>query len=136
MSTNVEGPPKPTAAALVSGILSDLQVLVEQQCQLTRREIEDELRQRAVALSVLALGVGVLFLDAFVVCLALVHLLHWMASPPGNEPAWLPLWACHAVVAAVLSVSSGILVQIGRNRLRSIEPCQNPVTEMLQEPVP
>ncbi len=136
MSTPVEEPPKPTAASLLSDILGDLQILVEQQFQLTRGEIEEELRQRAAALSVLAFGLGVLFLDALVLCLALVHLLHWMASASGSEPAWLPLWACHAAVAVMLTAVGGILLQIGRNKLRSIEPCQNPVTEMLQEPVP
>ena len=100
---------------------------------LTRQEIEDELRQRGAAASILALGLGVLFLDAIVFCLALVHLLHWMASPSGADPAWFPLWACHAVVAAVLVVLGGILVAIGRSRFRSIEPCQNPATDLLQD---
>ena len=87
--------PDQTAASLLSGILSDLQHLVEQQFQLTRREIEDEIRQRAIAAAVFALGVTILFLGAIVFCVGLVHLLHWAALPGGTDPAWLPLWACY-----------------------------------------
>lgn len=136
MSTDIEYLPEQTAASLVSGILGDLQHLVEQQFQLTRREIEEELRLRTAAAALFGLGAGVLFLSASVVCLTLIHLLHWIASPSGADPAWLPLWACHAVVAAVLAASGGILAQVGLARFRSIKSFQNPVTEILQEPVP
>ena len=131
MSTDVEVPPLQTAASLVSGILGDLQHLVEQQFQLTRREVEEELRQRAAAAAVFAVGMGVFFLDAIILCLTLAHLLHWMASPPGTDPAWFPLWACYAVVATVLIVIGGILTQVGRVRFSTINPYQNPATEIL-----
>ena len=136
MATDIDAPVEQTAASLVSGILGDLQQLVEQQFQLTRREIEDELSRRAMAAAVFAAGLGVLFLDAIEICLTFAHGLHWGTSPPGTDPAWLPLWVCHGVPAVVLFVIGGILVQVGRARFRSIEPSQNPVTEILQEHVP
>ena len=120
----------------MSGIGDDLQHLVEQQFQLTRREIAEELRQRAAAAAVFGLDIGVFFLDAIVLCLTLVHLLHWVASPPGTDPAWLPLWACHAVLAAALAVIGGILAYVGRAKFKIIEPFKNPLTEILQELVP
>ena len=136
MSTDLEDPLERTASSLLSGILSDLQHLVDQQFQLTRREIEVELRQRAAAGTVFGVGVGILFLAAIALCLTLSHLLHSVASPPGTDPAWLPLWACHAVVAAVLVVCGGILAHVGRARFRSIDPSQNPATEIFQEHAP
>jgi putative superfamily III holin-X len=135
MSLDVKDPTDQTAAALVSGILGDLQDLVEEQFQLTRREIEDELRLRAAAGAIVALGMGVLFLDAIVLCTSLAHLLHWIASPPGTDPGWFPLWACHAVVAGGLAVLGGVLVFVGWARFRSVNPAQNPVTEIVQERV-
>ena len=132
----VEVPPEQTAASLVTGILGDLHHLVEQQFQLTRREVEDELRQRVTATAVFGVGAGFLFLAATVLCLTVVHLLHWVASPPETDPASLPLWACHAVVAAGLVVIGGILALAGRARFRSIDSFQNPATEILQEHLP
>ncbi len=136
MLTDIEYPPEQTAASLVSGILGDLQHLVDQQFQLTRREIEVELRQRTEAAAVFGLGAGFLFLAAISLCLSLSHLLHWMASPIGTDPAWFPLWACHAVVAAVLAVIGGILAVVGRAKFKSIESFHNPLTEILQEQLP
>ena len=132
----VEYPPDQTAASLLSGILGDLQHLVEQQFQLTRREIEVELRLRAAAAAVFAFGAGIFVLGVIVLCLSLAHLLYWVAAPPGTDPAWLPLWACHSAVAAVLIVIGGIVAYVGRARFGSVEQFQNPVTEILQEPVP
>jgi divalent metal cation (Fe/Co/Zn/Cd) transporter len=103
---------------------------------LTRQEIEDELRQRAAAAAVLVLGVIIVFLGAIVFCLALTHLLYWAASPSGADPAWLPLWACYALVAAVLAVSGGLVAHVGRVKFRSIDPYHNPVNKLLQEHAP
>ena len=133
MLTDIEYPPEQTAASLVSGILGDLQQLVDQQFQLTRREIEVELRQRAEAAAVFGLGVGFLFLAAISLCLSLSHLLHWVASPIGTDPASFPLWACHAVVAAVLAITGGIVACVGRAKFKSIVPFQNPTAEIIQE---
>lgn len=133
MSIDIEDPPVQTTASLVSGILGDLRHLVEQQFQLTRREIEVGLRQRATAAAIFGLGVLVLFLAAIALCLTLSHLLHWVASPTGTDPAWFPLWACHAVVATVLAVSGVALACVGRVKFRSIDPLQNSDPEILQE---
>lgn len=135
MSTEVEYRPEQTAASLVTGILSDLQQLLDQQLRLTRREIEEELRQRAFAAAVFGLGVATLFLSAFVDCLALSHFLHWMASPSGADPASLPLWVCHTVLTTILTFGGVSMTLVGLARFRNFTPFQNPVTEILQEPV-
>ncbi len=135
MSVDVKDPTNQTAASLLTGILGDLQDLVEEQFQLTRREIEDEVRQCAAAGLVFAVGMGVLFLAAMILCLGFAHLLHWVGSAPGTDPSWVPLWACHASVAAVLVITGGALVVVGRTRFKSIHRVQNPVTELMQERV-
>lgn len=136
MSSDIEAPVDRTAASLVTGIVGDLQHLVEQQFQLTRREIELELRKQGAAAAVFAFGVGVFFIGTIALCLTAVHLLHWVTLPPGTDPARLPLWACHAVVAAILVILGGFLVVVGRVRAKSIVPTQNPITAISQEPAP
>ncbi len=136
MSVYVKDPPDQSTASLVTGILGDLQHLVEQQFRLTRREIEEEIRQRAIAAAVFGLGAGSLILAAVVLCQTLVHLLHWLTLPPGTDPAGLPLWGCHAVVAAGLVVTGGILAIVGKARFSAVAVFKNPATELLQEHVP
>ena len=131
MSVVEQHPADQTAASLVSGIVGDLQQLVEQQFQLTRHEIEEELRQRAGAATILFVGVALLFLDAMVVCQSLALLLHWATSPAGTDPAWFPLWMCYAAVAAVLVGMGGIVTQIGCSRFKSTVKAKNPATEIL-----
>ena len=131
MSAVVEGPSEQTAASLVTGIVGDLQQLVEQQFQLTRQEIEQELRRRAGAAAIVCGGVIVLFLDALVICQTLALLLHWLTSPPATDPAWLSLWVCYAIIAAVLVVIGGSVTLFGRARFNSVQSARNPVTEIL-----
>src|SRR5436190_811939 len=111
---------EPSATALVGGIIGDVQVLVEQQFRLMRREIEDDLRKGTEAALVFGFGVGIFFLGAGALGLALAYLLHWAASPTGTDPAWFPLWACHAVIGVWLSVIGGALALVGRMMFKTI----------------
>ena len=135
MATEVQSPPETSTLALVSGILVDLEHLVEQQLQLTRREIEEELRQSSVAATLLASGIAFFLLAATLLCLAGTHLLHWATSPSGTDPAQLPLWACHAIMALLLLIVGGILTQVARIRFRSVPRLRNPLTEIMEEPM-
>jgi ElaB/YqjD/DUF883 family membrane-anchored ribosome-binding protein len=103
----LETPPVQSAAALVGGIVGDLKSLIEQQLQLTRMQIESELRQRFVAAAVFTAGVVTLSVGTIFVCFSVSHLLHWIASPVGADPAAYPLWMCHGVVAVILGVMGG-----------------------------
>ncbi len=135
MSTDVESLPEQNAASLISGILIDLKRLVEQQFSLTRCEIEVEIQRRAAAATVFCLGAGVLLIAIMTLCLTLVHLLHWAASPASTDTAWLPLWGCHALVAVMFAVIGGCLSLVGRARFRSIAPSHNSADKILQEDV-
>lgn len=129
----VAPPPVQTAASLVGGIVGDLKSLVEQQFQLTRMQIEAELRQRVVAIAVFSFGVGVLSVSTLFVCLGVSHLLHWITSPVGTDPARYPLWMCHAAVAAVLGLTGTILTWTGLWKYRSVVPFRNPVSDLFRE---
>jgi hypothetical protein len=135
MSTIIEDPSKPTTASLVTGILGDVQRLVAQQFLLTRREITDELRLRAAAGAIFGAGIGAIGLGLVSLTLAVVHVLHWATSPPNTDAASLPLWACYAVVAAVLVVIGGILAQVGKSRFMAVKSFHSP-TEIFEEPRP
>lgn len=135
MPTDVESLPKQTAASLISGMLIDFKHLVELHLRLTRREIELAFQQRTAAAMVFSLGAGTLLIAFMTLCLTLVHLLHWAASPAGTDPAWLPLWCCHALAAFVFAAIGGILAIVGRARFRSIETYSRSAGKILKEEV-
>ena len=131
MPTVVEDPAEVSTVSLVGGILVDLQQLVEQQLQLTRREIEGELRRQSTAAMIVVLGLAVLFLAALMLSLASAQLLHWLTSPAGTDPAGMPMWVCQALVSTVLIVIGGILACYGHSQFRSVHPSQDQATRNL-----
>jgi len=136
MATEVQNttPNDQSLATLVSDIVRDVQDLVKQQLQLSRHEIEDDLRKSAEAASLFGVGVGTLFLGALSLCLMAAHLIHWLTSPHGTDPASFPLWACFAVVGGVLSILGWELTYAGRRKFQKINPLNNS-TQALQENV-
>ena len=136
MSNELEFPLERTTIELMNGILIDLQHLIEQKIQLTRREIELEIRLRSSAVVVLLIGVVVLFLDAILLCLMLVHLMHWGSSRSVMESAQLPLWACHGIVAFALCIIGMIFIYVGWSKLNYVAPCRTPAAPIPKEGAP
>ena len=131
-----DGDAAPNTAELLRGIVGDVRHLIDQQLQLARLEIKAGIKQLAAAGGVLGVGLVAVLLAALLGCLTLAHLLHWMTSPLNVDPAFLPLWACYAVVTTVLLIAGAVLLQVGRNRLKAIEPCQISSPEKLWEQLP
>jgi len=119
MSTDIGTPPEQNVTTLLAGIMSDLQRLIEQRILLARKEVEHEFRRRATAAGVLIGGIGVLFIDAIIACLAISHLLYWLQLAADSEPARYPLWECYALVAIVLTIIGAAMVLVGRSRLEA-----------------
>jgi len=124
-----------SVAGLVSGIVTDVQDLIKQQLQLTRKEIEADFRKSREAASLLVLGIGVLFFGGFTVCLMLAHLIHFLAIPAGvvRDPAAIPLWACHGIVAAVLLAVGGGMAFAGKKKFDSFNPLPDESAQVLKE---
>ena len=134
MVTDLQEPKEQTTVSLVGGIIDDMQHLVKQQVQLTRKEITQDIHKASEAAQFYAMGGAVLFLGVFILCLALVHLVYW-AGIPGSDAARIPLWAAHAIVGGPLAALGGYLVWMGRNRFGEIHPLQNPATQGMKENV-
>ncbi len=122
-----------TISTLVTAVLGDLQTLVQQQFQLTRCEIEHELRQRAAVSVILGVGIAGLFLSAMLLSLAAAHGIHWAASPARSDPAGLPLWACETSVACIVIGIAAVILRVGLRRLRVITGNQNSTADNFQE---
>jgi hypothetical protein len=117
--------------------VSDFQDLVKQQLQLTRKEIEADLRRTREAASLWVAGLVTLLLGGFTGCLMLAHLIYWLASPappPAEAPA-VPLWVCYLIVFAVLGPAGWCLTLAGSKRFQAVHPLESPASEGLKENV-
>lgn len=118
MSTDTDSPNGQSTAALMGGILSDLQHLVDQQFHLIRQEIENDARRYTRAAVIGAVGVGGLLTSLIMASVSLSQWLHWSTSPTSIDSASLPLWACYAVVAAILAPGGALLLWMGLKQMK------------------
>lgn len=135
MATGLENPTEQSTTTLVSGILADLQNLLEQQFLLIRREIERDVKRGLQAGSLLLAAAGVTFLGGFSFCLAAAEWLYWMTASAGTDPEALPRWGCHAIVSAVLLAVGAVFALGGRTKLKNIKPLESPAAEAMKENV-
>jgi len=136
MATEVQNHPEANGVgSLVGGILSDVQDLIKQQLQLTRKEIEADFRKTREAASLLALGLGIFFLGGFSLCLMMAQLLHDSTFPAGTvrDPAGLALWVCHGIVAAVFLLAGACITYAGKKKFDSFNPLPEESAQVLKE---
>jgi len=133
MPNEVHPSQETTLTALVKGIVNDIGDLIKQQFQFARAEVKQDLRQTGEASRLLVAGVGMAFLSLLVLTLMLVHLLHWLTSPPEADPAALPLWACHALVGLFILAVGGSLVYAGKKKFDAFNPLPDETVQTMKE---
>jgi hypothetical protein len=125
----------PSITATVKGILDDALELVKQQLALVKAEVRNDIRNVVAGVLPIVYAVAPLLLGGLMLCFALVHALHWISTPTGQnvDLATLPLWACYAIVSAVFLTVGGTLLGIGIYRLKTIRPLAEQSTKALEE---
>jgi uncharacterized membrane protein len=128
MSADLKTPPDASMTELVSGILRDVQNLVQQQTELLKHEVRTGLRKTMQAS--LLLGAGAVLLLAGIILLAfmLAHLLQWAV------PA-LPLWACYGILGFVLLSAGAGLSFAGKLLFESFTALPKESMQALKEDV-
>jgi len=124
MATEVQGHSDQSLTALVGGIVNDVQGLLKQQMQLTRKEIQADLRKAQESATLLAFGIGTCFLSAMSFCLMLALLLYWLGAPHGSEMATIPLWGCFGLVGGFLAVVGAAVAYAGKRRFDTLHPLE------------
>jgi hypothetical protein len=117
MSIEIQPIPEQSTAALVGGILADLQSLVEQQFRVTRLEIEGELRRRAAAAGALVIGLALCLVGAIVISIGLAHLLHSITTRGAAETSAVPLWGCYEIVGVSVLGIGGLMANAAKSSL-------------------
>jgi len=120
MATDLQTDREPSVAALVGGIVGDVQNLIGQQFTLLRREIEQELRQAKRATISLSAGTAIAAFGGVLLLVMLVHALHAGTA--------LPLWGCYGIVGGgVTAIGAGLLIY-GRREAADVHLVKPPET--------
>jgi hypothetical protein len=121
-------PPEEQSVTLLgASILADAQELIKQQVALARAELKADFRQTVRAATLLISGVAVTIPAMFLLANICVYLLH--------ELGGLPVWAGNAIVGGVLAALSAMLIAVGLQRFRSINPVPDQTVEAFKENV-
>src|SRR5438270_13502115 len=103
LSSDTRATTEPGVASTMKGIVDDALELMQQQFAMLKAEIRSDFRKIIAGIIPIASGIAPLLLGGLMVCLMLVHLLHWATLPQGQvaDPAAIPLWACYGIVGGV-----------------------------------
>jgi uncharacterized membrane protein YqjE len=135
MAVQVPTGSEPGFTTLVREIVNDVEELVKAQLRFARAEFKEELNKSKEAAALLATGAASAFVGLLFLGFMLAHLLHWLTEPPGTDLAHLPLWVCHAIVAAVFFIAGTGLCLLGRKMLASVHPVPEQTAQTLKENV-
>jgi len=124
MATDLQSPPEPQLAGLLTGIMNDAQELFRQQIALLRTEVKEDLRKSKEAAIPLAIGLWLAGLGSILLSTTLALVL---------AEAGLPLWASFAIVGAVVSLAGGGLFYFGKQKFQSFNPLPDQSAEALKE---
>lgn len=109
------GAAEPGLAALVGGIVHDVQKLVGQHLDFFLNEVREDFRKTKEAACVVGLSVGVAAVGAVLLVVMLIGLL------ASTVPA-VPWWGWCGVVGAVLLVAAVLMYWVGRRMFAAFNP--------------
>jgi hypothetical protein len=104
---------EPTLGQLVSGLVSDTQLLLRQELALAKHEVYEEVRKTKSAAVQLGIGIGLAALGGLLLIIMLVHALNALTQ-------W-PLWVCYGVIGGLIAVAGAALLYAGKRQLSDID---------------
>jgi len=116
-----------SVAAIVGGIVGDVQDLARKEVALAKQEIKEELNDAKEAGIRLGIGAGVLIIGAMFLMIALALGVAALL----NQPSWVGF----AIVGVIFAVVGGILLYLGQQRAKTIDPMPNKTIETMKENV-
>jgi len=125
MASDLQSPPEPNLAELVTGILKDGQELFRQQVALVRHEIREDFRKTKEAAAPMALGLWLAVLGSIVFSAAVALFL--------TEVVLWPSWVSFALVGGVVGLVGGVLIYVGKKKFESFNPLPEKSAEALKE---
>jgi hypothetical protein len=125
MATDLHTAAEPNVTRLITGIIGDIQELLQQQLALFRHEVQADFQRTRQAALVLGVGAGLGLLGLGLLFFMLVFLLH--------EAAGLPLWGSFGLVGGGLLIAGAVLVLVGKQQFSAFNPLPDESAQALKE---
>ena len=128
MIRELQTSPEPSVTGLVTGIVHDVQQLMQQQLALFKHEIKENLQRSKEAAVLMGLGIGIGSVGGLLLFFMLVYLLNWAF-------AGLALWVCYLIVGVLAAGIGGGLLFAAIRKLQSVSAVPEKSIEALKENV-
>jgi hypothetical protein len=125
MATDLHTAAEPNVTRLITGIIGDIQELLQQQLALFRHEVQADFQRTRKAALVLGIGAGLGLLGLGLLLFMLVYLLH--------EVAGLSLWGSFGLVGGGLLIAGAVLVLVGKQQFSAFNPLPDESAQALKE---
>lgn len=125
MAMNSRHSSEPSLVLLISGLIGDAKVLLQQEFLLAKHEVRDELDKTKQAMISLGIGIGVATLGVMLLSFMFVYLLEALTP--------LPLWGCYGVVGGPFVLVGGMLLYVGKAQAAEIDVVPQRTVETLKE---
>ena len=118
---------EPTLAQLVSGLMSDATLLMQQELALAKYELYEEARKTKKAAASLGSGIVVVAIGGLLLIIMLVHLLRELTE-------W-PLWTCYGIIGGICAIGGAALLYSGKQQMSQIDIVPQQTVETMKENV-
>ena len=119
---------EPTLTELVSGIADDAQRLIQQQYQMLRAEIKEDVRRTKSALMYMGFGIGASIIGVLFLVVALPLLINDLLDVVTTRP-----WVGWAIIGGVMLVLGIIGLLVGRRIFQKNKPLPDKTLNALEE---
>lgn len=123
----VVGDDQPSIAQLIGDIVADAQHVIRKELELAKVEIESMGRKVLNTVAAMAAGVSLAGAGGLLLLFMVVHLISDMTA--------LDLWISYAIVGGAAVAAGGILVAVGRARIRNMDLVPRETAEALRKDV-
>jgi len=127
MPENLRSDSSSSTASLVGEIIADAQKLIRQEMELAKAELRADWKRAKTSGIEMGVALFVGFLGAFFVSGAVVFLL--------NAITELPLWACFAIVSAIMIGGAALLYARARRHIKELEVVPRQTVDSIKESV-
>jgi len=124
-SAGATPPPDASIAGLLQEIVGNVQGIIRSEVRLAKAEVKEDATSMGKAAGMLAAGA---VLGIYALGILLLFLIYALEGP-------IPDWAAALIVGLVVAAVAGILVYVGLNRVKSVNPAPDKTIDSVKEDI-